>query len=134
MRRPLIYLAIFTTFFAVSWISLAFLTTPTGEKGQINSLNVALFLSFFFGLATMATTLIVAIFKSFRPNRKLPPLVVRDSLSHGLIIGAWLTGLLVLQLLRSATWVNLLLWVVILIATEWTILSAQKKSKTPSRS
>jgi hypothetical protein len=126
MKRPLLYLAIFSLFFAVTWISLAYLTTPTGDKGHLNTANVTLFLILFFGLATMLTTLIVAIIKTFQPNRKLPPLVIKDSLNHGCIVGTWLTGLLMLQLLRSATWVNLALWVIILLATEWAITGSRK--------
>jgi hypothetical protein len=126
MRRPLIFLAIFTTFFAISWVSLAYLTTPAGDKGHTNTTNVSLFFVLFFGFVTTTITLIVALFKTFRPNRKLPPLLIKDSLYHGLVGGIWLTGLLMLQLLRSATWINLILWLIILLATEWTVIGSQK--------
>lgn len=128
MKRPLIYLFIFTVFFVISWFSLAYLTVPITESGHYNTVNISLFFILFFGSVIMATTLLVAAYKSVRPNRKLPSLLVKDSLIQGFIVGTWLTGLLMLQLLRATTVVNMLLWIIILIATEWTILATQKAS------
>jgi hypothetical protein len=126
MRRSFIYLAIFSLFFWVSWGTLAYLTSPINEQGQTNSFAVTAFFVLFFGGVTMLATLVTGIIKNYRPNRKLPHLLIKDSLTQGFIIGTWVTGLLVLQLLRSATIINLILWILILISVQWFIARYQK--------
>ncbi len=126
MQRPLIYLAIFTIFFWTLWLTLAYLTTPIDPKGDPNPTVISAFLILFFGAITLTTTFFVSLFKTFRPNRKLPPLLVKDSLIQGLIIATWTTGLLMLQLLRSANPLNLILWTAILLAAEWIIFENHK--------
>lgn len=126
MKRPLIYLAVFSLFFWTSWLALAFLTAPTKSAHTYNVLNVSLFFILFFGGAVCLTALIVSAYKATKPNRKLPSLLIKDSLNQGYIIATWLTGLLVLQLLRSATLINVALWVIILLASEWTLHLMQK--------
>jgi predicted neutral ceramidase superfamily lipid hydrolase len=119
MRRPIIYLAIFTTFFWTNWATLAYLTSPTTAQGQTNPPIISLFLILFFASVASLTTLIAVCIKTIQPNQKLPPLLIKDSLTQGLLIGTWATGLLMLQLLRSASIVNLTLWIIILVSTEW---------------
>lgn len=132
MRRPLIYLAIFTAFFWINWLSFGYLTSPINQKGQPDSFIISIFFILFFGAGTLLTTFITAAAMARRPNCKLPPLLIKDALGQGLIIGTWLTGLLMLQLLKSAGWINLTLWVIILLAVEWTIRESQK-SKVKSQ-
>ena len=132
MKRALIYLAIFALAANVAVFSLAYLTNPFLEQGQSNNQLVISFLITCFAAITFTAGLAISILKTFRPSHKLPHLLIRDSLILSSLISLGCTGLLVLQLLRAATVVNMLLWLVIIIATIWIARSMQKAVDQPS--
>ena len=132
MKRALIYLAIFALAANVAVFSLAYLVNPFLEQGQSNNQLVISFLGACFAAITLTAGLAISILKTLRPSHKLPHLLIRDSLILSGLISLGCTGLLVLQLLRAATVINMLLWLVIIIATIWIARSMQKAADQPS--
>ncbi len=131
MRRALVYLFIFALAANVAVYSLAFLTDPFLAHGQSNTHLVLIFLLATFAALTLTIGLIISIFKVFRPSHKLPHLLIRDSLVASSLVSLGITGLLVLQLLRAATVVNVLLWLVIIGACLWILRSLQRTINQP---
>jgi hypothetical protein len=127
MKRLLIYLAIFALFFWSCWTAILWLTQPTNHGQYSYPIIVSFFLTFFGGF-TFTMSFIIAIVKNFLPNRKLPHLLIRDSLLHGALAGFWASGLLMLQLLRVATLLNTILWLSIFTSIEWYLYQRQTKS------
>lgn len=131
MKRALIYLFIFTLAACLAVFSLAYLSNPYLEHGQSNNTLVTLFLVAVFIALSLAIGLIISVIKTFMPSHKLPHLLVRESLITASLISLGITGLLVLQLLRAATVVNIALWITIIIASIWILRSWQKAVKQP---
>jgi ABC-type transport system involved in multi-copper enzyme maturation permease subunit len=121
MKRPLLYLFIFTLFAWSILISLVFTSSPLNEDGSGNRFIVASFIIAFFLASTLLFALILSLIQNFLPNHKLPHLLIRDSLIQGALLSFGLSGLLVLQLLRAATPLNVFLWVAIVVAVVWII-------------
>lgn len=127
MKRLLIYLAIFSLFFWITWATFAYLTTPTDQQNHLVTWIVTTFLVLLFGAILCTSTLIISAIKATRPNQKLPDLLVRDSLIQGLFVAVGITGLLVLQLLRVASLINIALWLVLVVAVDYTIKIGRDK-------
>src|SRR5690606_245732 len=87
---------------------------------NVTGVAVALFIA-----SSLTICLIISVAKSLLPNRKLPHLLIRDSLIYSSILGMGCTGLFMLQLLRSATLLNVGLWLAIIITTVWIIRSVR---------
>jgi len=131
MKRALIYLFIFALAANVAGFSLLYLVNPFLEHGQSNTWLVTIFLIVLFIALTLTIGLIISIIKTFMPSHKLPHLLIRDSLMLAALLSLGCTGLLVLQLLRAATVVNVVLWLVIVAAVMWILRSLQKAIDQP---
>lgn len=131
MKRALIYLSIFALAANVAVFSIAYLSSPLSENGEANTGLVVGFVVVLFIALTLTLSLAASIIKALMPSHKLPHLLIRDSLIMSSIVSLGWIGLLVLQLLRAATAVNILLWLTIVIASLWIVRSLQKAIGQP---
>jgi hypothetical protein len=129
MKRAITYLIIFTIFFWSAWFAVAWLTQPVNTTGY-NVPVIAAFIMLLSAAVGFALTTIIAAINANRTNRKIPKLLVQDSLLQGLIGALGTAGLLMLQLLRVATTLNLILWLAIVISIEWYLFQKKSKLKT----
>lgn len=119
MSRPLIYLAIFSAFAWSCLISTAYFLPPTSQDQQIIPLYALIIITLLYLAITLTSSTVISIVKAMLPNRKLPHLLIRDSFVLGAIVGLGCTGLIVLQLLRAATLLNVCAWLAIIGTVLW---------------
>jgi hypothetical protein len=127
MKRSLIYIAIFAIFFWTTWATEAYLISPTYSTGQQNLFAIISFFALFCVGLTFTLALFIAAAKTKLPNPKLPHLLLQDSFIQAGLASAWVTGLLVLQLLRSLTVLHFALWLIIILGIEWLLYETRKQ-------
>jgi len=106
---------------------MMYLVQPINENGQANNTMVTIFLAVGFIAIMLLAGFILSLIKTFTPDRKLPHLLIKESLIHGSIAGLTIIGLLTLQLLRAFTLINAGLWLAIIVALGW-IIEASRRS------
>lgn len=135
MIRIVVYLIIFSVFAWTSLMTLVYLVSPFTSDGDANTIAVWVFVAVGSLAVALTTTLLLFIVKSLMPTHKLPHLMVRDSLIQGGVISLGATGVIVLQLLRAVSLLNVILWLAITGALWWIIqtLRAQEGSSQAPR-
>lgn len=112
MRRWLIYLTIFSLFFGLSAVAVAFLVKPD------NLLLVWGWLGLVGMTAFSLSCLVLCLLQSLRPDHRLPELLVKSTLFDSGLIGIGVVGILVLRWWNGGL-LQIILWCIILLSAEW---------------